>query len=196
VCGPPALALAAAGMSVIGTGVSALQANAQARYQAKVAERNQSLAAEAARREIEATQTERQAHYRRVAQLKGEQRVAAAANGVSLDFGTAADVLADTDMLSREDVRRINQRGEDRVRGFDIEGSNFGAEANAAQSSGRGALVGGVFNMAAEGLGGSASIGHLRLVATLGRASVKTLRSAAGARRESISNMLQKSGLG
>ena len=65
-CGPPALALAAAGMSVIGTGVSALQANAQARYQAKVAERNQSLAAEAARREIEATQTERQAHYRRL----------------------------------------------------------------------------------------------------------------------------------
>lgn len=161
-CGPPALAAAAAAAAVIGTGVSALQANAQAQYQARVAERNQDLAAEAARREIEATQTERQEHYRRVAALKGQQRVAAAANGVSVDFGTAADVLDDTEMLSREDVRRINQRGADRVRGFDIEASNFGAEANASRSAGRAALVGGALKMVSQGLGGFSQYSDLK----------------------------------
>ncbi|MAO03568.1 MAG: hypothetical protein CL804_03430 [Citromicrobium sp.] len=161
-CGPPALALIGAAVSVVGTGVSALQGSAQAQYEAKIAERNQDLANEAARREIEATQTERQAHYRRVAALKGQQRVTAAANGVSVDFGTAANVLADTEMLSREDVRRINQRGNDRVRAYDIESSNFGGEANAARSAGTGALVGGAFSMASQGLGGFSQYQDLR----------------------------------
>lgn len=160
-CGP-ALPLVAAGLSAVGTGLGALQANAQARYQAKIADRNAAMEREAGRQEIENTRVEALNHYRNVAKLKGEQRVAAAANGVSLDFGTAADVLADTDMLSREDVKRIYDSGNQRVRGHDIQASNFGGEASAARQAGKGALIKAPFDMGSTILGGVSQYRQLR----------------------------------
>lgn len=154
-CGPPALALAAAGMAMVGQGVQALQANASARYQAKIADRNAALEREAGLREEKATQDNLRAHYRRVAQLKGRQRVAAAANGVSVEFGTAADVLADTDMLASEDARRILDDGYNRRRGRDIAASNYVSQAQASRQAGKGALVAGAFSAASTALGGA-----------------------------------------
>ena len=110
-CEPATLAIAAAAVTAAGQGYAALQSAAASRYEARVADQNARLETEAAFRETENTKTAALAHYRRVAQLKGEQRVAQAANGVSLDFGSAADVAADTDMLAREDVQRIYDTG-------------------------------------------------------------------------------------
>ena len=154
-CAPPVIAAAATVATVVGTGVKALQANASARYQAKIAERNAALEREAGLQEEQATQDAARAHYRRVAALKGEQRLAAAANGVSADFGTAADVLADTDMLAREDVRRIYEDGANRRRSRDIGASNYMSEAQAQRQAGKGALIGGLFDMTATALGGA-----------------------------------------
>lgn len=154
-CGPPALAAAAAVVSMAGTGMKALQANAQAKYQAKIAERNAALEREAGLQEDKATKEAALAHYRKVGQLKGQQRLAAAANGVSADFGTAADVLADTDMLSREDVRRLYEDGNNRRRSRDIAASNYMGEAQASRQAGKGALIGGLFDMTATALGGA-----------------------------------------
>lgn len=145
-CGP-ALPLVAAGMAVVSTGIGALSANAQAQYRAKIAERNAAMDREAAQQSILNTREEALAHYRKVSDLKGQQRAIAAANGVDLGFGTAADVLADTEMLSREDVARIYKQGAERTRGFEISASNSMGEASASRQAGTGALVKGVFDM-------------------------------------------------
>lgn len=149
-----AAALASTVLSAVGTGVSALSAKSQADYQAKIAERNAGLEREANQVEQQATREEALAHYRNVAKLKGEQIVGAAANGVGVDFGTAADTLADTDMLAREDVKRIYDQGGQKGKARDIAASNFMGEASAQRSAGTGALVSGVLNMGSTVLGG------------------------------------------
>lgn len=149
-------------MAALSTGMGALQAHAQAGYQAKIAERNAALERESAQQSILNTQEERVQHYRQVAALKGQQRVAAAANGVALDFGTAADVLADTDMFSREDVARINKRGFERLRGFDINASNYMGEASAQRQAGKGALMKGAFDVGSTVLGGVSQYNDLQ----------------------------------
>lgn len=161
-CEPASLTLIAAGMSAAGTGLSALQANAQAQYAARIAERNAGMEREAAQQEILNTQEEAQAHYRRVSQIKGAQRARAAANGVGLDFGTAADMVAETDLLAREDVSRIYRQGNERLRSHDIGASNYMAEANAQRSAGNAALIGGAFNVGSTVLGGAQQYTKMR----------------------------------
>lgn len=150
-----ALTIAAAATTAIGTGFSALQANAQSRYQAKVAERNADMEREAARQEIENTRQEAMRLYRERAKVKGAQRLAAAAGGTAIDFGTAGDLQADTDMLADEDVNRLYKQGYENLRGRDIQASNFVGEANARRSAGTAALVKGAFDMGSTVLGGA-----------------------------------------
>lgn len=152
-CGP-ALPLIAAAMAVAGTATSALSANAQARYQAKIADRNAAMEREAAQQDQANGVTARQEQYRRIAQLKGSQRARAAANGVGVDFGTAADVQADTDLLGREDISRIDQQTFQNVRGRDIQASNYEAQAGASRQAGTAALVSGAFSAGSSILGG------------------------------------------
>lgn len=157
-CGPALagpLMIASTAVSSLGAIAGGLQANAQGNYQAKVATQNAALANEAAVQEAERTQDEARAHYRRVASLKGQQRVAAAANGVTVDYGTAATVLDDTDLMANEDLRRIYEGGAERQRGFDIEASNYRSQGQAAKQAGRGALIGSVFSATGTALGGA-----------------------------------------
>lgn len=150
-CGPLALAGVAAAGSIFG----GLAANAQSRFQAKVADRNASMEREAAQQEIQNTKEAALDHYRKVGQLKGQQRARAAAAGVGADFGTAADVVADTDMLSREDVGRIYQQGYQNVRGHDIGASNFTGQARASRQAGTAALVSAGFDAGKSLLSGA-----------------------------------------
>lgn len=161
-CDPITLAVAATVVTAAGQGMSALQANKQAKYQAKIATRNASLENEAARTEIENTRTAALEHYRKVGALKGQQAVTAAANGVSLDFGSAADVAGDTEMLGREDVNRIYQQGAQKTRGFEINASNYRADANASRAKASNALVNGAFQMAGTALSGASQYGTMK----------------------------------
>lgn len=139
-CGP-ALPIAAAALAAAGSITGGLAANAQARFQAKIAERNASMEREAAQQEIENTREAALDHYRQVGQLKGAQRARAAAAGVGVDFGTAGQVQADTDMLSREDADRIYRQGYQNVRGYDIQASNYKGEARTQRQAGTMALI-------------------------------------------------------
>lgn len=179
-CDPVTLTLAATAVTMAGQGFQALQANKQAKYQAKIADRNAALENEAARTEIENTRTAALEHYRRTAALKGQQRVTAAANGISLDFGSPADVAQDTDMLAREDVNRIYQQGSQRTRGFEINASNFRADANSSRVAATNALVNGAFDMAGTALSGASQYGKMK--AGRGTASKPTFQSVYGAR--------------
>ncbi|ALH82903.1 hypothetical protein [Sphingopyxis macrogoltabida] len=156
------LALAATAVTMAGQGYAALQSAAASRYEARIADQNAKLENEAGFRATENTKTEALAHYRRVAQLKGEQRVAQAANGVSLDFGSAADVAADTDMLGREDVSRIYEQGAERVRGFDISASNYRSSAAASRFAAKGALIKGALDMGSTALSGAAQYSKMK----------------------------------
>lgn len=161
-CDPVTISLAAAAaaaVSMVGTGFTALQASQQSKYQAKVADRNADLANEAAQQEQSNTRQEALAFYRKQAALKGQQRAAMSANGIDVNFGSAADVQADTEMLGREDARRLYDQGAQRSRGFEIEASNFGGEANAQRSAATGALIGGAFDMAGTALSAAKQFG-------------------------------------
>lgn len=154
-CDPGTLLIAGTAVSTLGAGYSALQANAQNTYQARVADQNARLSAESARQEADNTREAALQHYRKVAQLKGQQRVAMAGGGLDVNFGNAADLTADTEMLAREDAGRIYRQGAENVRGFDIEGSNYRSQAKASRQAATGALVSGAFNMASTALGGA-----------------------------------------
>jgi len=157
-----ALAIGAAVMSAAGTGIAAISANQQAKYRAAVEERNAQIEREAANQEQENTRLAALDHYRKVAQLKGQQVVGAAANGVVTDFGTAQDTVDDTSMLANEDVNRIYKQGAQAVRGRDINAWNDVAQANADRSAGSNALLGGAFNAAGTLLGGASQYSKLK----------------------------------
>lgn len=161
-CEPVTLALIAAGVSAVGTGFSAIQASQQAKYQSKVADRNADLANEAAQNEQQNTRMAALDHYRKQAQLKGQQRAALAANGVDLSFGNAADLQGDTEMLGNEDVTRLYAQGSQRARGFEVEASNFSGEAAAKRQASTGALIGGALNVGSTALSGASQYSYMK----------------------------------
>jgi hypothetical protein len=154
--------IAAAAVTAASQGYAALEASAASRYEARVADRNAKLESEAAFTATENTRTEALAHYRKLAQLKGEQRVAQAANGVSLDFGSAMIAQDDTDLMGREDVQRIYDQGEQAVRGFDINSANYRDQGKAARKAATGALVKGGFEIAKTALSAATQYQGLR----------------------------------
>jgi hypothetical protein len=161
-CGPAVIPLVAAGLAAAGSITGGLAANAQANFQAKIAERNASMEREAAQQEIQNTQEAALDHYRKVGQLKGAQRARAAAGGVGVDFGTAAAVQDDTEMLGREDANRIYQQGYQNLRGRDIQASNYEGEANAQRTAGTMALVKAGFDAGGSLLSGANQYSKMR----------------------------------
>lgn len=152
---PPVMAAAAAAMASIGTVVGGIAAKNMGNYQKKVADQNAKFVRENIQLEQEAGRREALLHYRKVAQLKGQQRAVAAANGVSTDFGTAGDLIDDTDMMAREDAANIYGQTFQNVRGMDRQAANFTSEGRAAKARGRNAFIGSLFQAGSTALGGA-----------------------------------------
>ncbi|NOW44164.1 hypothetical protein FHW96_000291 [Novosphingobium sp. SG751A] len=161
-CDPLTLTAAAAATAAIGTGVGAVQASSMANYRAQIADRNATLEMQAAQTEQENTRQAALDHYRKVAQLKGQQIVGAAGNGVSVDFGTAADTVSDTNMLAAEDANRIYRQGFQAVRNHDINAANYSAEAASQRSEAGASLLKGAFDMSGTVLGGASQYSKLK----------------------------------
>lgn len=161
-CDPLTLTVAATAVTAIGTGVSAIQQSNMASYRAQVDQRNAQIERDAANQENENTRLAALDHYRKVAQLKGQQVAGAAANGVSTDFGTAADAVSDTDMLANEDVNRIYKQGFQNTRSRDIAAWNNMAQASADNSAASGALINGAFGIGSTVLNGASQYGKLK----------------------------------
>lgn len=159
-CGPAAVVLpiAAAAMTAASQGMGAIMASNQGKYEAKIAEQNAAIEREGLVLEQEATQTDALNHYRRVAELKGQQRMAAAGGNVSTDFGTAADIVDDTEMLSREDIDRLYRGSNERMKGIDRSVANFKGEASAKRSAAKGALIKGLFDVGSTVLGAAQQV--------------------------------------
>lgn len=164
-CGPaalPALAIVSAAVTAGGAIYSGVQANKQGKYEAAVAKQNAGLANEQARDAQERGQLEAQRHWRKVAQLKGQQQASMAANGIDTSFGSAASVASDTAMLGAEDATQIYKGAFQEGRGYEISASNFRSQGQAARMKGKAALVSGYIGAASSALGGAQQYGDLK----------------------------------
>ena len=161
------LAVAAGVVSAAGSLVSGTQSLMQGNYEANLARQNAAMEREAARDSIMRGRDEARDFYRRVGQVKGEQRAAMAANGIDTGFGTAGAVQDDTQMLADEDAASLYKNIGERTRGFDINAANFVAEGRAAKQRGRNAMLNSVFEAGSSLMGGFQQ--HRGLQARLGR---------------------------
>lgn len=130
-------------------------ANAQATGQKRQAQANQGEANRSAADAMERGNIEQRNLYRQVSRQKGAQRAAMAANGLDIDFGSAADIVDDTDLFAREDAANLARNTRNEARGYQIQAANFATEAKSAKLAARGALVKGVFDMGSTILGGA-----------------------------------------
>lgn len=134
------LAIAAIASSVVGTGLSVMgqqQAAAaqrqQADYAAAVAQNNKTLAERAATDALQRGEIEEAKKRQQTEALKGRQRAVFAANGLTLDDGTPADVLTDTAGFGELDALTVRASAEREALGFRTQGMNFQNEANLNQ---------------------------------------------------------------
>ncbi len=79
---------------------------------------------------------------------RGRQTTALAANGVELDYGSAAQIQQDTLTLQREDQRRVRDNRNRQAWGYSVEGTM-------QRSAGKGALIGAAFNASSTLLSGA-----------------------------------------
>jgi len=156
-CNPVVLIAAAAGVNAVGSVVSGIGQKQVLDYQAQIADQNAKLAEDQAQDSIQNTNLEAQRRYRDLAQTKGRQVAAMAANGIDLNFGSAADIQRDTAATGAEDLAQIYKGGNERTKGFEINAFNSRAEATGDRARGKGALIDGIFGGVATALGGAAS---------------------------------------
>lgn len=159
---PVTLAIIGTAVSAIGTGVTAVQAYSQQKYQQKVAEQNAKLEDAAA---VDALQRGKQAvqqQQRELSREMGAQRASMAANGIDVNFGTAASFRGDTAMLGQEDSQTLRENSIREVMGFERSAANSRAKAAAAGQAAGGALVSGAFGVANTLLGGAQQYSKLK----------------------------------
>ncbi|MGL5734021.1 MAG: virion core protein, T7 gp14 family [Beijerinckiaceae bacterium] len=161
-CDPLSLTIAATAMAAVGTGVSAISANNQARYQGKIADMNATAASAQAADANERGKLDMQSQMRKNAQLAGAQRLAMSANGIEADFGSSLDLQKDTASLAAEDYATIAKNTEREMQGFDMSATNYKAEGRAQRAAGKAALVKGVFDIGSTILGGAQQVSKIK----------------------------------
>lgn len=160
-CGPLALPIAAAAVAAGGQLYGGLAANANSKYEQRVAERNRTIELRSRDDAMARGEVEQMRHWRRVAQQIGEQRAQQAASGVDVSFGSAADLLEDVSLIGYEDSGIIAENTAREVRSYDINAANYRMEGRAARSRGRNALIGSGINAISTILGSATQIGKM-----------------------------------
>lgn len=97
----------AAGMSAYGSYQSSKANKAATAYQAGVSANNAQIAQWQAQDALQRGATAEQQQRLRTAQLKGSQRARLAASGVALDYGSALNILEDTDYMGEQDALTV-----------------------------------------------------------------------------------------
>ena len=134
-CDPLVAASAAsAGVSAIGAYNQSRAARDAYRYQSRVASNNQAVANYQADDAIHRGDQAVLDHNRKTSQLKGAQRASLAARGLDLQFGSALDILTETDYLGAQDAATIKHNAEREAWAIRQQVANFGAEANLLKS--------------------------------------------------------------
>jgi apolipoprotein N-acyltransferase len=149
------LALVSAGVSAVGGLAAGYAKNQQAKAQAQIDNRNASISQNAANDAVERGDEDLRRHFQQVGQLRGQQRAALAANGVDVDFGSAADLQVDTTLAAQADATIIAENAQREADSYRINASNYRASAATAKAAGRTAMVAGAFDAGRSILGGA-----------------------------------------
>ena len=145
-CGP-ALPLLAAGLAVARTGIGTISAMHQAQAQREAALQQAEQERAAARDAQDETARALADQYRAMAATEGRQRVAAAAGGVSVDFGTAREAIDSTRLTGTARAQDIAAQGASALRQNDAAAAQAMGRASMAATQGQTALWNGVVDM-------------------------------------------------
>jgi len=162
VCDPVSLTIAATAVATVGKVVSSVGQSQQATYAAQVDQVNRNAAIDQGNQQQQNTDLAAQRRYRDLAQTKGQQQAAMAANGVDINFGSALDVQQDTSARGAEDAAQIYRAGNDKLKSIDNTAWNYGADAAAQRSKASGALVDGAFGAISTALGGASQTSKMK----------------------------------
>lgn len=137
---------------------SGMAANAQGKYEQKIAERNADLEERNRRDAISRSETEQRSHYRKLAQAMGEARVKNAGLGLDVGFGSAADLESDIALIGYEDSATIAENTNKEIQGYDINAANYRSEGKAARARGKAARTSSYFSAASTLLGAASQV--------------------------------------
>jgi hypothetical protein len=131
----------------------------QAEYTAKVANENRKHELAARDDARKRGEMEQMRHWRRVAQLQGQQRAEMGAAGLDLGFGSPLDIQDETLAMGFEDSTIINENVEKEVKGYEINAANYANQARAAKYAGKAAKISGYIGAAGTILGAASQVG-------------------------------------
>lgn len=131
-------------LMVVGAGASAYSAfkqtqaaNEAAEYNALMMEENAKIADQEAADALERGERDVRQHRKNVRGLKGSQRAALAASGVTVDQDTAADLVFDTHMQGEDDALTLYENADREARGYENQSSNYRQQAKGYRMSKR-----------------------------------------------------------
>lgn len=154
-CDPVTLLAAGTLTSAVSTMAGGIAQAGGMKYQAKLAEQNAALDRANAQDAMKRGAIEEQRQYTRNAQRLGAQRAALAANGVEVEFGSAADLQEDTRRIGQEDAATVRENAIREVRGFEIRSWNQRAEAAAQRANATNTLITSALDTGSTLLGGA-----------------------------------------
>lgn len=161
-CEPVSLAIAGTAIAAAGSIVQGVNQSNQMRYAARVADANAAMDRAAAQDAIDRGAKEEQRQYRKNAQLLGQQRAALAANGLEVDFGSAADIQGDTKRIGWEDASTIRQNAIREAKGYEISAANNVDKAASSRAGASAAVIGSVFDAGSTILSGASQVAKLK----------------------------------
>jgi hypothetical protein len=161
-CDPVSLTIAATTLAAAGQVYSGMAANAQGKYEAKVANQNAALERQSITDAQSRQAIAQQQHWRKVSAALGMQRAQAAALGLDTSFGSPGDLQADTMMIGYEDASTINENFAKEIKGYDINAANDIMQGRAAKARGKAALVSGFLSAGGTILGGASQVGQIK----------------------------------
>ena len=154
----PLVPLLATGIGAIGTGISTAAAIGQARVQAAAAQDNAAVESNAAAIGQQSMRDAALAQYRQMAAGQSQARLRAAASGDAVDFGTAGEAQADSQITGQTNLAQIYAQGNQQLMSADANVAEDLGKASIANSRADLALAGGVYNIG-SGLTGGGGFG-------------------------------------
>lgn len=154
-CNPAFLAAGAAAVTAAGQIQGGIYQSQMSRYQAQVAEQNKQLTRETAADAIVQGQDQQRQLGREVSARVGAQTARMAGNNVDITTGSAARVIADTQMIGREDSEALSENIRRKIKGLQVDAWNFESKKRASKAEGKQALVAAGFSAASTLLGGA-----------------------------------------
>lgn len=134
------------------------QAQAQANYQAKVAQENAKLADQQASATRKEAYDEMTAQRQKTAKLIGAQRAAAGASGAAVDVGSVLDTTAETAAQGELDAINIYNKGIDSAYNSQLQAWNYRQNASAYKAQGEAAKKASYMDAASSAIGGIADV--------------------------------------